>query len=373
MTEPDSTTLRRIEADATTSPPDKVEATSLRRVDVDEAEARSWLHANGFTDGLPVAIPEVDVVAEAVAHSGRAANEVLGQMPPQFAAVTIEKVAVCAVMAGCPPDALPAVVAATEAVLAAPFRVASVQATTSPATPFFVFSGPATDKFGLVSGTGSLGPAAGTNFAIGRAIRLLMLTVGGGVVGNGDPASLGMPAKLAAVCAERVEGSPWPSLAERRGFRVDQTAAVAFPITGMWQISEPTTVPSDVAHQLLHGMISAGQCSQPRLPQSGEQLLVVTPPIAQLLAHSFPAVADLQHALFDTVRIPMAWIPPYKHAATRDRLDELGIAVHGDLIPITESPDAFEVIVTGGDAGVQSMGMSTLTLSRSSAAAIRPA
>lgn len=344
---------------------------ALRRVEVAAGEAMAWLAEHGFTDGLPVVLPEPGPVAAAVAASGREPAEVLGVIPPQFASVDVEKVAVCAVMAGCPPEAMRVVIATIEALLAGPFRVASVQATTSPAAPFFVVSGPAAARAGMVSGTGSLGPGAGTNVAIGRVARLVMLGIGGGRVGDGDPASLGMPAKISACCAERADASPWPSLAARRGFGPDDSAVFAFPITGMWQISEPSTAPDEVAHQVLHGMISPGQSSQPRLPQSGEQLLVVTPPIAHLLAATFASVADLQRALFETARIPMDWVPPYKRDATRARLDDLGIAWRDDLVPLAESPDAYVVVVSGGDAGVQSMGMSTLTLSRSSAALVR--
>lgn len=345
---------------------------ALRRVDLDIDETPAWLAANGFTDGLPVVPPEPHLVAAAVAATGRDANEVLGVLPPRFAPVTVEKVAVCAVMAGCPPVAMRVVVACVEAMLAPSFRVASVQATTSPATPFFVVSGPAAFDAGMVAGTGALGPVAGTNFVIGRVARLLLVVVGGGRVGDGDPASLGMPAKFSACCAERIDASPWPSLAARRGCASKDTAAFVFPITGMWQISEPSTVVDDVAHQVLHGMISPGQCSQPRLPQSGEQLLVVSPPIAQLLAAAFPDVADLQCALFDTVRIPMAWVPQYKRDATRARLDELAIGWRDDLVPLAEGPESFVVVVAGGDAGVQSMGMSTLTLSRSAMSLVLP-
>jgi hypothetical protein len=357
------------------SDPDAAHATagrSLRRVELDAARAAAWLAAEGCTDGLPVVLPEPHAVEAAVAASGRPAQQLLGVVPPQFAGCTVEKLAVCAVMAGCPPAAMPVVVACAEALLDPAFRVASVQATTSPAAPLFVVTGAAdaAERAGLVSGTGAFGPAAGTNLAIGRAIRLLLLVVGGGRVGDGDPATLGMPAKLGAVLAERVTASPWPSLGERRGVPASRTAVAAFAVTGMWQISEPATAVDDVVHQVLHGMISPGQCSQPRLPQAGEQLLVLSPPVAQILARRFPRVEALQEALFATVRIPMQWVPPYKREATRSRLDELGIAWHGDLVPLAEGPEAFVVVVAGGDAGVQSMGLSTLTLSRSAVVAV---
>jgi hypothetical protein len=345
---------------------------ALRRVELDTADAAAWLAAEGLTDGLPVVLPEPQLVDEAVAASGRPAQQLLGVVPPQFAGCTVEKLAVCAVMAGCPPETMPVVVACAEAVLDPAFRVASVQATTSPATPLFVVTGAsgAAERAGLASGTGAFGPAAGTNFAVGRAIRLLLLVVGGGRVGDGDPATLGMPAKAGAVLPERVSASPWPSLGERRGVPPSRSAVAAFAVTGMWQISEPATAVDDVVHQVLHGMISPGQCSQPRLPQAGEQLLVLSPPVAHILARRFPRVEDLQEALFAAVRIPIAWVPPYKREATRARLDELGIAWRDDLVPLAEDPGSFVVVVAGGDAGVQSIGLSTLTLSRSAVAVV---
>ena len=89
-----------------------VPSCALRRVELDAAEAMSWLAAEGLTDGLPVVLPEPHLVDRAVAATGRCAGDVLGVLPPQFAPVTIEKVAVCAVMAGCPPDAMRVVVGA---------------------------------------------------------------------------------------------------------------------------------------------------------------------------------------------------------------------------------------------------------------------
>jgi hypothetical protein len=341
----------------------------LSRVELDADDAADWLQANGWSDGLPVVAPTPERVAEMVAECGRAPDEALGPMPPRFTPVTVEKVAVCAVLAGCQPAAMRVVLAGVEAVLAPPFRAASVQSTTSPAAPLLVVDGPAAEAAGVTAGTGCFA-GAGANAVVGRAVRLVMVLVGGGRPGDGDPAPLGMPAKIAACFAERTDASPWPSLAERRGIAASASAVSAFAITGSWQISEPSTAVDDVVHQVLHGMINSGHNSQPRLPQSGEQLLVLTPPIARLIASRFPDVSMLQRALFDTVRVPLDWVPPYKRDATLRRLEDLGLVEAGGSIPVAESPDSFVVLVAGGDAGVQSMGMSTLTLSRSATALV---
>jgi hypothetical protein len=353
----------------------------LRRVELAADRAAEQLAELGWSDGLPVVPPTPERVeaaldalgavgARGARDDGEAAATVLGSMPPSGAPVTVEKVAVCAVLAGCEPRAMPVVLAAVRAVLHPDFRVGSVQSSTSPAAPLLVVDGPAADAAGVSSGDGCFGPGAGANLAIGRAVRLVMALVGDARPGRGDPSPLGMPAKVGACFAERDDASPWPPLHVRRGAAPGSSAVTAFAITGCWQISEPSKSVDDVVHQVLHGMISPGQCSQPRLPQSGEQLLLVTPPIAALLAERFAGVEDLQRALFETVRVPLAWVPPYKRSSSRERLTALGIAWDGEHVPLAEGAHAFEVLVAGGDAGVQSLGLSTLTLSRSATVAV---
>jgi hypothetical protein len=340
---------------------------SLKRVSVAIDEAGDWLAAQGFTDGLPVVAPTPERLAAMLAGTAREPSEMLGEVPPRHVALTIEKVAVCAVLAGCPPHALPVVIGACEAMLVPEFRLNSIQSTTSPAAPFFVVDGPAADAAGMVSGTGCFGPGIGTNATIGRAVRLVLMVVGGGVPGDGDPATHGMPAKLTACIAERPD-SPWPLLGQRRGFP-DSSISV-FAITGTWQVSEPATTVDDIVHQVLHGMINLGHCSQPRLPQSAQQLLLLSPGIAAALAVRFRRIEQLQQALHDTLRVPLGWVPPYKRDASLARCAELGLDTSDGQVPLSESPETFFVVVAGGDAGVQSFGMSTLTLSRSTAVAL---
>jgi hypothetical protein len=291
-------------------------------------------------------------------------SQSLGSMPPLWVDVTIEKLAVAAVMAGCVPAAFPVVIAATAAVLAPEFRVASVQSSTSPAAPLIVVNGAARASADIACSTGCFGPAAGANVAVGRAVRFAMQLIGGGQPGESDPATLGSPSKIAMCIGENEEASPWPSLADRRGVASAAGTASAFPVTGLWQISDPSAAPDDVVHHVLHGMISPGHCALPRLPEPAEQILLLSPPIAQLIAARHRAVEDLQRALFETVRIPLEWLAPYKRAETLARLEELGID-RSRGVPLAESPDCFVVLVAGGPAGIQSIGCSTSVLSRS--------
>ena len=338
----------------------------LRRVELtgDYTDVLRWLHDNGWTDGLPVVPPTSDLVDAMIAAGGSEPAHCLGAMPPLWVDVTIEKLAVASVMAGCEPTAFPTIVAATAAVLAPEFRVASVQSSTSPAAPLIVVNGAARAAADVSFGTGCFGPAAGANVAIGRAVRFAMQLIGGGQPGDADPATLGSPAKIAMCIGENEDASPWPSLAARRGVTPPAGTVTAFPVTGLWQISDPSAAPDDVVHHVLHGMISPGHCALPLLPEPCEQVLLLSPPVAQLVAARFRDVADLQRALFETVRIPLDWVAPYKRPATLARLEELHLDRNG-AVPLAESPDCFVVLVAGGPAGVQSIGCSTSVLSRS--------
>ena len=68
-------------------------------------------------------------------HTGRDPQEVVGVVPPYGGDATVEKVAINAVMAGCPPEALPIVLAAVEAACVEAFALHGLLATTYPAGP----------------------------------------------------------------------------------------------------------------------------------------------------------------------------------------------------------------------------------------------
>lgn len=339
----------------------------LARVELEGnfGDAIDWLHLNGLTDGLPVIPPTESRVAAMVGGSGRPGDELVGAMPPHFAPLTVEKVAVVAVMAGCEPAVMPAVLAALEAMFAPQFMLGSVQMTTSPATPLLVFNGPARETLGIECGTGCFGPGARANATIGRAVRLAMSAVGGARPGDGDPAPLGWPAKFTACFGENEEASPWAPLHTERGLRAEQNAVTVFAVSGMWPISESNPDPHMVLHQLTHGMALTGSMAAPAAPDAMEPVVVLTPTMAALLARVVPSKKALRDHLWDHGRVPLAWLPPYKHQATLERLAALGIEEVERGVPRCERPDDIAVIVAGGDAGVQMCGMSTTVLSHS--------
>ena len=95
-----------------------------------DADAIESLFARGVTDGLPVVPPTRRLVERAIASSGRAADELIALVPPNYGRATVEKIAINAVMAGCRPEYLPVVIAAIDAICDEAFDLHGVSATT---------------------------------------------------------------------------------------------------------------------------------------------------------------------------------------------------------------------------------------------------
>ena len=149
---------------------------------VPETDEHEDLFERGWTDGLPVVAPTPERVAAML--DGRDPAATLGPVPPGMGEATLERVAVCAVLAGCRPDYFPVVLAACEAALTDEFNLNALAVTTSPPGQTIVVNGPIREAIGLNSGMGALGPGWRANMTIGRALRLLVTLTGRGRPGT---------------------------------------------------------------------------------------------------------------------------------------------------------------------------------------------
>src|SRR6266545_2472237 len=144
-----------------------------------DADAIESLYARGVTDGLPVVPPTRALVERAVAASGRASDELVALVPPNYGRATVEKVAINAVMAGCRPEYLPVVIAAVDAVCDEAFDLHGVSATTNAPSPLVIVNGPIRVALEINSGAGVFGSGWRANATIGRAVRLVCVNLGG--------------------------------------------------------------------------------------------------------------------------------------------------------------------------------------------------
>src|SRR3954454_2655143 len=168
-----------------------------------------WYFERGWTDGLPVVPPTREAVDVAVAALGGDPDRVECRVPPRLGNLTREVLAINIVMAGCRPHYAPVVRAALLALTQPAFNLNGVQATTHMAAPLLVVNGPEACRIGMNGGVNAFGSGNRANATIGRAIRLIMLNVGGAWPGDLDKSTLGHPGKYTYCVAENEEASPW--------------------------------------------------------------------------------------------------------------------------------------------------------------------
>jgi len=204
-----------------------------RRVDFAELEDDfEAMYDRGWSDGLPLVPPTEARVMRMLEGTTRSASDIVANVAPDLIDVTVEKIAVNAVMAGCKPEYLPVVIAAVEAICTDEFNIHGLLATTMSVGPVFVVNGPIRKQLGMNSGINVFGQGNRANLTIGRAVQLIVRNVGGGRPGGVDRATQGSPAKIGLAFPEDEEGTPWISLAEERGMEPGVNAITALCLEG---------------------------------------------------------------------------------------------------------------------------------------------
>jgi hypothetical protein len=253
-----------------------------RRVELaareDDIEA---MYARGWTDGLPVVPPTEERVLRMLEGTPRDPADVVATVPPDLVDVSVEKVAIAAVMAGCLPEHLPWVLTAVEAVCNDEFNIHGVLATTMPVGPVIVASGPGTRAIGMNSGVNALGQGNRANLTIGRALQLVVRNVGGGRPGGVDRATHGNPGKISFCFAERPD-SPFTTLAESRGATPGADAITVFAGEGpRCVVDQISRRPESLAQSLAACLRTL---HSPKLVLGFDAILVLGPEHARVFA-----------------------------------------------------------------------------------------
>jgi peroxiredoxin len=305
----------------------------------DDAEA---MYELGWTDGLPTIAPTPERVAAMLA--GRDPQRSLGDVPPGMGAATLERVAACAVLAGCRPEHFPIVAAGAEAMLRPEFNLHGQAVTTQPAGQIAVVNGPARLTAGLNAGMGALGPGSRANLTIGRALRLLVALTGEGMPGRLDRSTLGQPGKVGICVAEDEARSPWPPLHVERGFAAAASVVTMLAGDAPLSISEHRSrTPEELAAAL--GWAAAALWSPNWWPLGSATLFVICPEHADTLAAGGWSKDDVRRAIWQAVQ---------RQAGELRRgefTDRVGRAPDSELVPKWDSPDDILLIVAGGEAG----------------------
>jgi hypothetical protein len=340
-------------------------ATRVERITVaDDPEAIFERFAReGWTDGLPIVPPTEERVAQMLAYSDLDPSSTLGPMPPRWVEATIESLAVNATMAGCRPEYFPIVVTAVKAILTKPFNLYGVQGTTNPATPVLIVNGPIARELGVNARGNLFGPGFRPNATIGRAIRLIMTTIGGGVPQQADKSTLGSPAKYTCCFAENEADSPWSPLHVERGFDGETSTVTAFGGAAPANIIEKSKTAGEMLETIARAMAVSGSNN---MFMSQEALLVLGPEHAAIAARQGFDKHRVRQTLFEHARIPFAEISPSNadvigvwrgnciESVREDnrpgtgRLSHELSAVGRRTLRIVEKPEDIVIVVAGG-------------------------
>jgi len=325
-----------------------------RRIEIaPHDDAVEFMYDQGLTDGLPVVPPTPERVLRMLRGTRRDAQEVVAVVPPNLAPVTVEKVAINAVMAGCRPEYLPVVIAAVEAMCTDEFNIHGVSATTMGAAPVVIVNGPIRQRIGLNMRLGAMGAGYRANASIGRAIRLVLRNVGGGKPGGTERSTLGNAMKYTQCFAEWEERSPWAPLHVERGFAPADSVVTLFASTGESLMVDQT---SRSAHQLAGSFGLRLEASHhPKGHGSGDIFVVVSPEHVDTLWRDRYTKDDLRRRIQEvTSRPARALLQDEESGAGLPRalVPEAGL---DGLVPKFRSADNIHIAVAGSEAGKFSM------------------
>lgn len=267
--------------------------------DEDEMEA---LFERGWTDGLPVVPPTPKRVLRMLSGTSRDPKEVIGLCPPNLAELTVEKVAINAVMAGCKPEYLPVVLAAVEAALDPAFSMHGVLATTMFVGPVLVVNGPVRRQIGMNARGNALGQGNRANATIGRALQLIIRNVGGGRPQEVDRATLGNPGKYTYCFAEDEEGSSWEPLSTDFGVARGVSAVTVFAGFGLQGVvDQKSRTPESLARSMAESLKAVHSV---KLAPACDMMLVVCPEHERTFRAAGWSKARLLDELYRLCEIP---------------------------------------------------------------------
>jgi hypothetical protein len=326
------------------------EATGMRL----EAEDRAALASDGteemwdrgWHDGLPTVPPTRERVR--VMLGGRDPGEELGKVAPAMGMLTMERLAACAVLAGCAPEYFPVVLAVARAALEDAFNLHGMQNTTHPASPAIVVNGPVAARIGMNGGSNALGFGNRANATIGRALRLVMALTGGGTAGGLDQSTLGGPHKWTMCFPEREEASPWAPLHVDKGFAAEQSTVSLYCAEGPRMISDHYSPgPEGLVATLALGLADAW--AHAWYPLAAETVLVLCTEHAKTFGDAGWTKQQVKEQLFELSKRTVGQL---KASGSGELTPLITYAQDDDLaVPKFLSPDEIVIVVAGSDAG----------------------
>jgi hypothetical protein len=317
-----------------------------RRVELASAEDEmEAMFERGWSDGLPVVPPTEARVMRMLEGTSLSPSDVIAIVPPDLVEVTVEKIAINAVMAGCKPEYLPVVIAAVRAACTDTFNMHGVLATTMPVGPVIIVNGPIRRAIGMNSGVNVLGQGNRANSTIGRALQLVIRNVGGGRPDGVDRATHGNPGKIGWCFPEDEEGSPFTPFSVTQGFEAGENTITLFAGEGpRGMVDQLSRTPESLAASFA---VNLRTVQHPKLVMAFDAILIIGPDHARVFAEAGWDRERLIDEIMSRLQIPGSEL-----VRGADGIAE-GVPAHLEAATLPKfRPGGLLVVHAGGGAGL---------------------
>ena len=316
---------------------------SSSRVDIAGTidDAIELCYEKGWTDGLPVVPPTEEKVLAFLETVGREPSDIIGVEPVRGRVITVEKVAINAVMAGCRPEYMPVVTAAVEAMVQPEYGLHGSSASTGGSAVLAIINGPIRSKLEFQSGHNLFagGPQFRANATVGRALRLILINVLENHPGVLDRSTLGHGGKYSFCFAEDEESNPWEPLHVEKGFNPNASTITVGASQAPLQVGHRRVGTMEgILDSIADAMLSLGT-------GNSEIYLVLPSEHTKVIKQTGWSKDEVRQYLHQKARrTAQAWAD-----ANVDELPSSG--AEDEMVSVLTRPEALVMIAGGGSGG----------------------
>lgn len=260
----------------------------------------AYFKTMGWSNGAPFNPPTYEKVLKYLDYTDYKWNETIAVLPAAYRNTTTWHVAVNACMAGCKPEYMPILIAMTKAMAGGDFR--RTLGSTHAWVPYSWINGPVARQLGISSGQGEINGEANT--AISRFMTLAMMNLAGYYVGQSRMGTFGYLQPWCLVEDEEAcKRVGWPTWNEQQGYQINENT-ITLSSALMWgnNMAPSTTDPEKVMQLLAWDISERCQFALGSGKQFTNRLILMTEPVAGILAGGYPSLDNFEDVLIDNSR-----------------------------------------------------------------------
>ncbi len=266
-------------------------------------EIQEYFETNGFTDGLPIIPPTEEKINEFLKYTPYSKDSIIGTIPPSYRKVTAQNVAVTGVMAGCPPEYMPILIAFTKAMMNGDFR--KTLSSTHAWTPYMWINGPVARQLNIDSSQGEI--SAVNNKKLGRFIDLAMINLGGYNIKKNRMGTFGyLSSFVLAEDEEALSRIGWQPYHVQKGYDINDSTITAASCLNWGNNLTPATSDSDKIMELMAwDVVEKEQFALGAGTPFVYRTIFITEYVARDLAKKYGNKNELENSLINMARRPL--------------------------------------------------------------------